>query len=273
MLCYKFLFKNGAKNNIINTMETKIDKSYETDYYNLQGASTKPIKGILIYEEAQKKLNISDSGKLYLQKFYNYIPIIGPIIALVYANYCIGKTKCLRNTDQMLFKGLAKYINIWGTLVWPLIFLGFWTLLTFICVEFSTIGTINLNYGNFNISSNITTTISYGKIGNYAGMWQAVLVTRLNAQPITNVADFFAWLSILCSGLFYIFMFPLTFTNTFNISNAQINCNLIFILSIIVLTIINPVNIFNSCVLNSSKLRFVIVYEASSIYRYRQKYI
>ncbi len=249
-------------------MEKNIDKPYESDYYNLQGASTKPIKGILIYEEAQKKLNISDSGKLYLQKFYNYLPIIGPIIALIYANYCIGKTKCLRNTDQQLFKGLAKYINIWGILVWPLIFIGLWTLLTFIAIEFSTSG-----YAEVTFFRGDSATITVGGVGSYAGLWKTAVFDRLANQSITSMADFFKYLSILFSGLNYVAIFPLIFTNTFNISNAQINCNLIFILSICVITIINPVNIFNSLVLNSSRLRFVIVYEASSIYRYRQKYI
>lgn len=254
-----------------------MNKSHESDYYNLQGASTKPVKGILIYEEAQKKLNISDSGKLYLQKFYNYIPIIGPIIALIYANYCIGKTKCLRNTDQQLFRGLAKYINIWGLIVWPIIFLGFWTLLTFLMIEFSSgNGKLVVEFGPSTIAStagNASVVVTYGNIGDYASMWQSILVKRLQSLPVTNVAEFFSYLSVLFSGLFYIFSFPLTFTNTWNISNAQINCNLAFVLAMMVLSIINPVNIFNSCVLNSSKLRFVIVYEASSIYRYRQKYI
>ena len=98
-------------------MEKVSNKSYESDFYNLQGASSRPIKGILIYEEAQKKLNISDSGKLYLQKFYNYIPIIGPIAALVYANFCVGKTKCLRKSDRLLFRGVANAINLFGFLI------------------------------------------------------------------------------------------------------------------------------------------------------------
>ncbi len=248
-------------------MENKNEKQYESDYYNLQGASTKPIKGILIYEEAQKKLNISDSGKLYLQKFYNYLPIIGPIIALAYGNYCIGKTKCLRNTDQQLFRGLAKYINIWGLLIWPLIFVGFWTLLTFLIIEFSSTGGASIGFQGDSIP------ITTGSVGDYSRLWQTALIDRLSLQSIKSMEDFFKYLSILNSGLFYVAIFPLIYTGTFNISNAQINCNLLFVLSIFILTIVNPVNIFNSCVLNSSKLRFVIVYEASSIYRYRQKYI
>ncbi len=249
-------------------MENKNEKQYESDYYNLQGASTKPIKGILIYEEAQKKLNISDSGKLYLQKFYNYIPFVGPIAALAYGNYCIGKTKCLRNTDQQLFKGLAKYVNCWGLIIWPLLLIGFWTLLTFLCIEFCSAGTSTINFFG---SDNALVTV--GSVGSYSKLWEVAVFDRLSTQSITSMADFFMYLSKLFAGLFYVASFPLMFTGTFNISNAQINCNLIFILSILVLTIINPVNIFNSCVLNSSKLRFVIVYEASSIYRYRQKYI
>ena len=98
-------------------MEKVSNKSYESDFYSLQGASSRPVKGILIYEEAQKKLNISDSGKLYLQKFYSYIPIIGPIASLIYANFCVGKTKCLRSSDRLLFRGVAKSMNFFGFLI------------------------------------------------------------------------------------------------------------------------------------------------------------
>lgn len=252
-------------------MEKVSNKSYESDFYNLQGASSRPIKGILIYEEAQKKLNISDSGKLYLQKFYNYIPIIAPIAALVYANFCVGKTKCLRKSDRLLFRGVANAINLFGFLIWPLIFFAIWTILTYLSVEFSQVGVVSGSFGLLTSSGGSNSfQFAVGSIGDYNNLWNVVLVNQLSVMSISNVGEFFKYLSILFSGLIYIFLFPLTFSNVFIISNAQINTNLIFILSILILTIINPVNIFNSIILNTSKLRFVIVYEASSIYRYRR---
>lgn len=249
-------------------MEVITNKNYEDEFYNLQGVRTKPVKGILIYEEAQKKLDVSDSGKLYKQKFYNYIPIVGPICATVYANFCLGKTKCLRNSDMMLFKNATKYVNLFSFLIWPLIFLLLWTLLTYVIVEFSAVQNVSItNFFNDSYVMNITS----GSAGDYNNLWNEALINQLSIISINSVGDFFKYLSVLFSGLFFIFVFPLTYSNVFIISTAQINTNLIFILAFIVITIINPVNIFNSLLINSSKLRFVIVYEASSIYRYRSR--
>ncbi len=226
-------------------------KSYEKDFYQTQAERKAPIRGILIYEQARKKLNISEKGSLYRQKWFSYLPIFGPTCSFIYANYCLGKIKCLRRRDEVLFGGAKVSSRCFAALIWPLIFLAFWTLLSYFVCDFSS------NIG-------LVFDLQFGSIGSYAANWNNVFI-----EPLKSTSDVGIGFSIFFSGLAKIFFMPFLNGPNFAIRNIQVGSNIIFIICMLILTIINPVNIFNSIVFNMVSLRFVIVYETSNIYRYR----
>lgn len=215
-----------------------------------------PIRGILIYEQARRKLNISPDGKLYRQKWFSYLPIFGPIFSLVYSQYCLGKVKCLRNKDELLFRGARKSTKLFAYLLWPLLFLGIWTVLSCIIADFSVISA--------NQNTLLNGTYKVGQVGSYSWIWQNVFF-----NAVTNSSDFGTGIANFFGGLFSIFIFPLLAGTYFQIGDFQIGCNIVFIIVLVIITMINPVNIFNLFAINRPILRFTIVYESSSIYRYR----
>ncbi len=195
--------------------------------------------GILVYENAKKKLDISNDGKIYRQKWFNYMPFISVISILVYVNYIFGKTKCLKDHDFKLFKKAYTWCNIIGFLIMPLVGLALWTFGTWMVVE-----VIPGEFGNYsNIWSDYHSHIT-GSVGNQIG--QAI------------------------GGLFTVALTPLTTSMSVIVGGATIPLNLIFIAVLMLFTIINPVNIIYTFIMNARMLRFVTVHESSAIYRYRK---
>lgn len=235
----------------------RVRRSYEDQFYRMQGPRRHPIQGILIYEQARRKLNISPNGYLYRQRWFSYIPIIGPSLSMIYAHYCLGKVKSLRTKDEILFRNCRKMVQLFGYFIWPIIFLSIWTLLSYLIADFSINNENVLLYNLY----------QYGRVGAYAANWNNIFLS-----PVVNASDFWIGLSNFFGGLFSIFVFPLLPGPQFGVVNASIGCNIIFILSIVVLTVMNPINLFCTFLINRPILRFTIVYESSSIYRYRSSH-
>lgn len=83
------------------------DDTIENTKGDLKASTKKNSEAIVIFDRVQTKLKISTKGKIYRQRVGHYIPIIGPLFSSVYANFVIGKTRCLRKVDAMNFKKLA----------------------------------------------------------------------------------------------------------------------------------------------------------------------
>lgn len=245
---------------------------------------TKSIKknGILIYQEAKTKLQISNSGKIYKQKVLSYIPIIGPLFSSVYANLCVGKTRCLRMEDSKKFKSAGRNVNLFAFLLWPIIFLGLWTLFQYLFMDFAWGGTAGAyiamwnnvidtwkNFLNLIQGGTIQVTDPNGVVtnmvvaanNNYIGLFIGSLFTGLfdiMVQPLKYAVDA---TGMIIQGI------PLDKLNP----NAVVPNNILFIASIFVLTWLNPVNIVNSFILNARKRRFTVVLEDTSVYQYRNR--
>lgn len=226
----------SSKNKSYN--ESKVEHRAPSNAYN----EIRETNGILIYESARRKLNISDNGRIYRQKFFNYIPFFSVITVLVYVNYIFGKTKCLKDSDHALFKKAHFWSNMIGFLIMPIVALALWTFGTWML---------------FDVFQDSNT--------NYANMWQHYY-DSIQGQDI-GVA-----IGNAIGGLFEIAIAPLSPSPLLilNISGTPIHSNIIFILVLAVFTIINPVNIIFTYLMNSKMLRFVTVKETSSIYRYRR---
>lgn len=237
---------------------------------------TKSIKknGILIYQEAKTKLQISNSGKIYKQKVLSYIPIIGPLFSSVYANLCIGKTRCLRMEDSKKFKSAGRYANLFAFLIWPIIFLGLWTLFQYLFMDFAWGGTEGAYLAMWKSAianwDQLLTTIKGGAL-DIGG-------TVVNVPANNDYIGIF--ISSLFTGLFDILIQPLkvvTGAGGMGIAGiplkapAVIPNNILFISSIFVLTWLNPVNIVNSILINARKRRFTVVLEDSSVYQYKNR--
>ncbi len=197
--------------------------------------------GILVYENAKKKLDISNDGKIYRQKWFNYIPFLSVVSVLVYVNYIFGKTKCLKDHDFKLFKKAYTWCNIIGFLIMPLVALALWTFGTWMIVE-----------------------VIPGKFGDYSEIW-----TSYKAS-IDAAGSGAAKFGQAIGGLFTVAIVPLTTPASVTVSGSLIPLNLIFIAVLMLFTIINPVNIIYTYIMNARMLRFVTVHESSAIYRYRK---
>lgn len=234
---------------------------------------TKSIKknGILIYQEAKTKLQISNSGKIYKQKVLSYIPIIGPLFSSVYANLCIGKTRCLRMEDSKKFKSAGRYANLFAFLIWPIIFLGLWTLFQYLFMDFAWGGTEGAYLAMWN---------------NVINSWKDTLVVIQGngtlssgvVYPLPGDNNYIGiFIGQLFNGLFEIFINPFRVTGIAGIPLDKLNPiavipnNILFISSIFVLTWLNPVNIVNSILINARKRRFTVVLEDSSVYQYKNR--
>lgn len=233
----------------INEQETK-NKEYEQinntkkEYQSTSNEenSLDKIDGILIYEQAKKKLNISEDGKIYRQKFFNYLPIISIISVLIYVNYVFGKTKCLKDNDHALFRRAHFWTNMVGFLIMPLVGLALWTFGTWMVYD-----------------------VLPGVSTNYSNLW----TTYIN--DIKGASTVFLSIGEAIGGLFKIAIAPLVIPpQLITIAGTLVPTNIIFILVFLVFTIINPVNIIFTYIMNSKMLRFVTVSESSSIYRYRK---
>lgn len=246
----------------------------------IQNPKSTKRNGILIYQEAKTKLQISKSGNIYKQKVLSYIPIIGPLFSTIYANLCIGKTRCLRSEDSKKFKSAGRNVNLFAFLVWPIIFLGLWTLFQYLFMDFA--------WG--------------GAEGAYVAMWnQAIDVWKntliaiqggTNAQGVVVPANNIyigMFIGQLFQHLFGILINPLEVATTTIFNNgippslivhgiplkdtdplAILPNNILFIASILVLTWINPVNIVNSLVINTRKLKFTVVLDDASAHQYNK---
>lgn len=205
--------------------------------------------GILIYEEARRKLQISKGGRLYKEKIAHYIPFIGPIFSLIYANLVIGKTRCLRDEDAYKFKKASSWVNWYGFLIWPIIFMGIWALLAYLLFDMG-------------IAS-----------GTYISLWNTyinglkAMVEQIKIAPDSGplVAQL---ISVIFSGFFAVWFAPIISGSAIQMWTS-IPLNLLFIACFFVFTIINPVNIFSGLIINSKKRRFVVVLENSSVFQYR----
>ncbi len=198
--------------------------------------------GILVYENAKKKLGISNDGKIYRQKWFNYLPFVSVISVLVYVNYVFGKTKCLKDHDFRLFKKAYTWCNIIGFIIMPLVALALWTFATWILIE-----------------------VIPGNLGAYSDIWKTY-----NAS-IDAAKDTSEKIAIALGQLWMIAVLPFTsFIGFVTISGTVVPLNLIFIAVVMLFTIINPLNIIYTFIMNSRMLRFVTVHESSAIYRYRK---
>lgn len=217
-----------------------IQKEYQSPSNNQN--SLKDVEGILIYEEAKKKLNISEDGKIYRQKFFNYLPVISIISVLIYVNYVFGKTKCLKDNDHTLFRRAHFWTNIVGFLIMPLVGIALWTFGTWMVYD-----------------------VLPGVSTNYSNLW----TTYINS--IKDAETTFIAIGEAIGGLFRIAIAPLLVpTQIIAISGTKIPTNIIFIIVFVIFTIVNPVNIIFTYIMNSKMLRFITVSETSSIYRYRK---
>ena len=214
------------------------------------GDSLSNVDGIFIYEQAKKKLNISNDGKIYRQKFFNYLPFVSIISVLIYVNFVFGKTKCLNDDDHALFKRAHFWTNIVGFLIMPIVAMALWTFGTWIAYD-----------------------IIPGASTNYSGLWNQYYNTIVSSSTILD------GIANAIGGLFQIAIAPLVVPTTLLpnlagslpiINGVVIPPNILFILSLVLFTIINPVNIIFTFIMNSRILRFVTVSESSSIYRYRK---
>lgn len=236
---------------------------------------TKSIKknGILIYQEAKTKLQISNSGKIYKQKVLSYIPIIGPLFSSVYANLCVGKTRCLRMEDSKKFKSAGRNVNLFAFLLWPIIFLGLWTLFQFLFMDFAWGGTEGAYLAMWNNTiANWEKTLTLIKGGALTFTDPALGTVTVNVPANNDYIGVF--IGGLFSGLFDILILPLKAVTNAGIplkDGAFIPNNILFISSIFVLTWLNPVNIVNSFILNARKRRFTVVLEDTSVYQYKNR--
>ncbi len=206
-------------------------------------------KGILIYESAREKLNISRDGKIYRQKWFNYLPYVSVISILIYINYIFGKAKCLKDNDLRLFKKTYTWCNIIGFLIMPLVALALWTFATWMIYE-----------------------VIPGNTGAYTSLWSELLY-----DPLSKVdsADIQQKIAVALKGLFSMALAPMvpispTILVSVSISGTTVNLNLIFLAVLLVFTVINPLNIIYTFIMNARMLRFITVYETSDVYRYRQ---
>lgn len=197
--------------------------------------------GILIYESARKKLNISDDGKIYRQKWFNYLPFVSMVTIIAYVNFVFGKTKCLKDNDFRLFKKANIWCNIVCFLIMPIVGMGLWT------------------FGAW-----MVTEVIPDSYGSYSDLWHSLLIDKVNAA--SEIQDKIA---LAFSGLFQAAIIPLAFAPSVNINGTNLPLNLIFIAIFALFTIINPVNIILTFIMNAKTLRFITVHESSSIYRYR----
>ncbi len=202
------------------------------------------VDGILIYEQAKKKLNISKDGKIYRQKFFNYLPFISVISVLIYVNYVFGKTKCLNDDDHALFKRAHFWTNIVGFVIMPIVAFALWTFGTWIVYD-----------------------VIPGSSSNYSNLWtnyyDLVSGSKNALQGIQNAIG----------GLFNIAISPIFLQPGLTqpvINGVEVPPNIIFVAALALLTIINPVNVIFTFIMNAKILRFVTVSESSSIYRYRK---
>ncbi|MGL4948024.1 MAG: hypothetical protein ACRC42_01420 [Mycoplasma sp.] len=231
----------------------KQDQSKENLLASTSGYNKVP--GIFVYEEAREKLNISKRGKIYRQKFSAYLPVVGPLCSMVYANAVIGKTKCLRKEDAKIFKGLNKWINLFGFLFWPIIFFGMWALLTVLIMQFY----------------NGAPVTEFGK--NYADLWTAILaeinVTGFNETILSAI-------SIIIAGVAEIAFVPFGefiggVQANFNIGGFLIQTNIVFLVSMLLFTMINPVNIYNTIAFAGQRKEFIVVLEEDTVYQFRSE--
>lgn len=199
--------------------------------------------GIFIYENAREKLNISRDGKIYRQKWFNYLPFISIFIVLGYVNFIYGKTKCLKDNDLLLFKRAAFWSNIVGFIAMPIAALCLWTFGTWLIYDI----------------------IPASGFGKYSDLWNQNLVNPLALvqSPWMSISNFF-------SGLFTIAIAPFTTDVSVYVQGVSIPVNLFFIITFLLFTILNPLNIIFTFIMNSKILRFITIYESSSIYRYRK---
>ncbi|MGL4952142.1 MAG: hypothetical protein ACRC4L_04120 [Mycoplasma sp.] len=217
--------------------------------------SSKESKRIFIYEDAQQKLKINRSGKIYRQNILHYIPFLGPILSLIYANFVIGKTKCLRMEDSKRFSWTTFNVNLFGFIIWPLLFLGIWTVLD-----------ITLNY--FAIGGDKDMGNTFGT--TYMNQWTIIIEYMKTVKSINDI------IGALFAIVTTVFIAPITqsanyvniFTNKETGFALNINLNLMFLACLTILTIINPVNISNSIAFAGNKKKFIVVVEEDSVLKF-----
>lgn len=244
----------------------------------IQNPKSTKRNGILIYQEAKTKLQISKSGNIYKQKVLSYIPIIGPLFSTIYANLCIGKTRCLRSEDSKKFKSAGRNVNLFAFLVWPIIFLGLWTLFQYLFMDFAWGGAEGAYVAMWNQAIDawkLTLTLIQGGTIQLTDLVSGATMSHV---VLANNDYIGLFIGQLFQGLFGILINPLEVAITgasahgipLKAPGAVIPNNILFIASILVLTWINPVNIVNSLVINTRKLKFTVVLDDASAHQYNK---
>lgn len=197
---------------------------------------------ILIYEDAQKKLSISDRGYLYQQKWYNYLPFISWLCCLIYTSHVCGKIRCLNDFDRKRFYNSIILANVLNYALWPLFFMLLWIL----------------------ISLGIALSDSNPSINGYASLWEDLLINKLNST--TSNGDQFG---VFVKGITDIIYYPLNGDVKTSINGTQVSVNIFVVIGMIFYTIINPCNLTNTIIFTSKNTRFLIIREKNSVFRYR----
>ncbi|MGL4950961.1 MAG: hypothetical protein ACRC4M_03990 [Mycoplasma sp.] len=227
-------------------MEKEV-KNYNQN--NVKEAKPKKTPGIFIYQEAKDKLKINSKGKIYRQKVWSYLPVIGPLFSLIYANVVVGKTKCLRKEDAKKFSSTIRGVNLFGFILWPLLLLSIWTLLTVTMMHFAN---------------------GDAKFGDsYYAMWANSVASLTQLFESGNIQQ---GIASIIGTLVQIFGSPLLDVRALPFGEAfSISSNIIFIVSLLILSMINPINIYNSIAFAGYKKRFTVVVEEDSVYQFRQQ--
>ncbi len=116
-----------------------------------------------------------------------------------------------------------------------------------------------------------------GHTGNYTNLWDLYL-----NDPLAVATDVQDKIVIVIRGLFEMAIAPIAqfppsdgiagpvIEAVVTIDGTVVNLHLIFLAVLLVFTVINPLNIIYTFIMNAKMLRFITVFESSDVYKYRQ---
>ncbi len=116
-----------------------------------------------------------------------------------------------------------------------------------------------------------------GHTGNYTNLWDLYLNQPLDLA--TAASDVQGQIVAVIRGLFEIAIAPIAQIASdvsvvkpavVTIDGTVVNLHLIFLAVLLVFTVINPLNIIYTFIMNAKMLRFITVFESSDVYKYRQ---